>query len=121
MWQKEKVYALRIDGSGLKKSSGYAAGCLALIVFNHFHIKKHLNDAVDTVRKQELQKAREQNDTELSGMLHCNKRFILMQNKAINKNRDMLNYFICKITTAISEGRFMLRVLLEKNTARGVK
>ena len=59
-------------------------------MLDHFHVKKYLNDAVDTVRKQELRKARDRNDNELSGMLHCNKRFILMQNKVTNKKRDML-------------------------------
>jgi len=31
----------------------------ALIVLDHFHVKKYLNDAVDTVRKEELGKAKE--------------------------------------------------------------
>lgn len=62
----------------------------ALIVLDPFHVKKYLNDAVDTVRKQELRKARQHHDTALEGMLHCNKRFILMQNKGSTKKRDLL-------------------------------
>ena len=62
----------------------------AVIVLDHFHVKKYLNDAVDTVRKEELRKARQQNQEELSKVLHCNKRFILMQNKVTDKKRDLL-------------------------------
>lgn len=63
----------------------------ALIVLDHFHVKKYLNDAVDRVRKEELGKARQQNNGELSEILHCNKRFILMQNKVTDKKRDILD------------------------------
>lgn len=86
----KKIEAVASDGARGYLSSTRENARQALIVLDHFHVKKYLNDAVDTVRKQELQKAREQNDKELSGMLHCNKRFILMQNKVTNKKRDML-------------------------------
>ena len=63
----------------------------ALIVLDHFHVKKYLNDAVDRVSKEELNKARQQDNEELSEILHCNKRFILMQNKVTDKKMDILN------------------------------
>ena len=53
----------------------------ALIVLDHFHVKSYLNDAVDSVRKEELRKARQGKNTELADLLHCRKRFILMQGK----------------------------------------
>ena len=86
----EKIEAVACDGAkGYLSSIGqYAKN--ALIVLDHFHIKKYLNDAVDTVRKEELKKARQQNNGELSEMLHCNKRFILMQNKVTNKKQNLL-------------------------------
>lgn len=59
-------------------------------MLDHFHVKKYLNDAVDTVRKEELKKARRENDGELSAVLHCNKRFILMQNKTTSRKLDLL-------------------------------
>jgi transposase len=85
-----KIKAVASDGA-----RGYIASTKehaehALIVLDHFHVKKYLNDAVDTVRKQELQTARSQNNKELTAMLHCNKRFILMQNKVTDKKRDLL-------------------------------
>lgn len=86
----KKIKAVASDGA-----RGYIASTKehaehALIVLDHFHVKKYLNDAVDTVRKQELQTARSQNNKELTAMLHCNKRFILMQNKVTDKKRDLL-------------------------------
>ena len=63
----------------------------ALIVLDHFHVKSYLNDAVDTVRKEELKKARQQNDQEVSRVLHCNKRFILLQNKVSSKQQNLLD------------------------------
>jgi transposase len=62
----------------------------ALIVLDHFHVKKYLNDAVDKIRKDELKRAKEENNSELSQILHCNKRFILMQNKVTTKKRNLL-------------------------------
>ena len=59
-------------------------------MLDHFHVKKYLNDALDSVRKEELKRARQQNNGELSAILHCNKRFILMQNKVTNKKQDLL-------------------------------
>jgi len=62
----------------------------ALIVLDHFHIKKSLNDAIDTVRKEELAKARKTDDTELADLLHCKKKFILMQNKQTKRRENLL-------------------------------
>ena len=53
---------------------------------------------MDIVRKEELKKARQQNNAELSEILHCNKRFILMQNKVTNKKQDLLE----KLATALT-------------------
>ena len=62
----------------------------ALIVLDHFHVKKYLNDAVDSVRKEELSKARKAENAELVSLLHCNKRFILMQNKPSKRKENLL-------------------------------
>jgi len=86
----KKIKAVASDGARGYLSSTKEHAAQALIVLDHFHVKKYLNDAVDTVRKQELQTARSQNNKELTAMLHCNKRFILMQNMVTDKKRDLL-------------------------------
>jgi transposase len=86
----EKIEAVASDGARGFLSSTKAYARNALIVLDHFHVKKYLNDAVDTVRKEELRKARQDNNADLSQILHCNKRFILMQNKVTNKKQELL-------------------------------
>lgn len=85
-----KIEAVASDGARGFLSSTKEHLKNALIVLDHFHIKKYLNDAVDTVRKEELRKARQQDNGELSGILHCNKRFILMQNTVTDKRVSIL-------------------------------
>jgi len=87
----ERIEAVASDGAKGYLSSTRDHAPNALIVLDHFHVKKYLNDAVDAVRKEELKKARQENDGELSQILHCNKRFILMQNKVTHKKRDILD------------------------------
>jgi transposase len=86
----EKIDAVASDGARGYLSSIKEYAKNALIVLDHFHVKKYLNDALDSVRKEELKRARQQNNGELSAILHCNKRFILMQNKVTNKKQDLL-------------------------------
>jgi transposase len=86
----EKIEAVTCDGAKGYLSAIKQHANNALIVLDHFHVKKYLNDAVDTVRKEELKKARRENDGELSAVLHCNKRFILMQNKTTSRKLDLL-------------------------------
>ena len=59
-------------------------------MLDHFNVKKYLNDALGMVRKEDLKRARQQNNGELSAILHCNKRFILMQNNVTNKKQDLM-------------------------------
>lgn len=88
--ESKKIKAVASDGARGFIASTKEHAPDALIVLDHFHVKKYLNDAVDQVRKEELKKARAENDSDLSEILHCNKRFILMQNKVTDKKRNLL-------------------------------
>jgi transposase len=85
-----KIIGVASDGASGYLSSTREHAHNALIVLDHFHVKKYLNDAVDTIRKEELKRARQENNSEVSQILHCNKRFILMQNKVTTRKRDLL-------------------------------
>ena len=87
----ENIQAVASDGARGFLSSTKDFAKNALIVLDHFHVKKSLNDALDTVRKEELRKARKENNDELSQILHCNQRFILMQSKTSKRKMDVLN------------------------------
>jgi transposase len=86
----KKIKAVASDGARGFISSTKENARNALIVLDHFHVKKYLNDAVDKVRKEELKRARQENNSDLAQLLHCNKRFILMQNKVTNKKLNLL-------------------------------
>ncbi len=86
-----RIEAAACDGAGGFISSIRENAKNVIIVLDHFHVKKYLNDAVDTVRKEELRKARKTENTELAEILHCNKRFILMQNKTSKKRENILD------------------------------
>jgi len=84
------IKAVASDGARGYLSATQEHAVNALIVLDHFHIKKSLNDTVDTIRKEELAKARRSADTELADLLHCKKKFILMQNKQSKRREDVL-------------------------------
>ena len=66
----KNIKAVASDGAKGFLSATKAHACDALIVLDHFHVKKYLNDALDTVRKEELKKARQNNNEEVTQILH---------------------------------------------------
>lgn len=90
-----KEQSSKIDAAACDGASGYLSSIKqhaknALIVLDHFHVKSYLNDALDTVRKEELRQARKDKDADLADLLHCRKKFILMQGKSSNRQRNVL-------------------------------
>ena len=86
----EKIEAAACDGARGYLSSIKQHAKNALIVLDHFHVKSYLNEALNTVRKDELRKARKEKDAELTDLLHCRKRFILLQGKPSKRQLDVL-------------------------------
>jgi transposase len=86
-----KIDAVACDGARGFLSSIKKHAKNALIVLDHFHVKSYLNDAMDTVRKEHLQKARKDKNAALADLLHCRKRFILMQGKPTERQRNILD------------------------------
>lgn len=85
------IEAVACDGAKGFLSSIRQHAKNALIVLDHFHVKSYLNDALDTVRKEQLKQARQDENAALVGLLHCRKRFILMQGKTSKKQRHILD------------------------------
>lgn len=86
-----KIDAVACDGARGFLSSIKQHAKNALIVLDHFHVKSYLNDALDTVRKEQLRKARQDENTELADLLHCRKKFILMQGRSSKRQRNILH------------------------------
>lgn len=89
--EREAIEAVACDGASGFLSSTRQHAPNALIVLDHFHVKSYLNDALNEVRKAELNKARkDEEQKELTGLLHCKQRFILMRIKPSRKKTQVL-------------------------------
>lgn len=86
-----KIDAVACDGARGFLSSIRQNATNALIVLDHFHVKSYLNDALDTVRKEQLRKARQDENADLANLLHCRKKFILMQGKSSKRQQNVLD------------------------------
>jgi transposase len=91
-----KESALKIDAVACDGARGFLSSIRqhaknALIVLDHFHVKSYLNDALDTVRKEQLRKARQDKNSALADLLHCRKKFILMQGRPTERQRSILD------------------------------
>lgn len=91
-----KENSLKIDAVACDGARGFLSSIRqnakdALIVLDHFHVKSYLNDALDTVRKEQLRKARQDENADLANLLHCRKKFILMQGKSSKRKQNVLD------------------------------
>ena len=86
-----KIEAVACDGAKGFLSSIKQNAKNALIVLDHFHVKSYLNDALDTVRKEQLRKARQDENADLAELLHCRKRFILLQGQPSKRQQNVLD------------------------------
>lgn len=65
--QRERVEAVAIDMSDEFAGAAKLAAPQAAIVYDKFHVSKHLNEAVDKVRKEEHRQLLEKKDESLTG------------------------------------------------------
>ena len=89
--QRAAIEVVACDGAKGFLSSTRQHATNAMIVLDHFHVKGYLSEALETVRKQELAKAKkDQSQEELASLLHCKQRFILLRNKPSRKKTQVL-------------------------------
>jgi transposase len=84
----EKIESVALDGAQNYISSTNKYAINATIVYDKFHIIQKLNWAVDMVRKEELRKARADENNELVELINCKQRFILLKAKRNLTERD---------------------------------
>jgi len=77
----EKIESVALDGAQTYISSSKNKAINATIVLDRFHAAQKANKAADQVRRDELRKARKNNDEELVELTNCKQRFILLKNK----------------------------------------
>jgi len=97
-----RIESVALDGARTFISSTNKYAVNAIIVYDKFHIMQKLNWAVDMTRKQELRKARKENNNELIDLINCRQRFILLKNKG-NLSESQAGYLkrLCEINEPI--------------------
>jgi len=106
------IDAIACDGAKGFLSSIRQHAQNALIVLDHFHVKSYLNDALDTVRKEQLKKARKDKNTDLADLLHCRKKFILMQGRPSDRQRNILDQ-LAELNDAVYKAMLLKEQFLE--------
>jgi len=78
----QKIESVALDGARafINSTNHYAQN--AMIVYDKFHIMQKLNWAVDMTRKQELRKARKDDNAELVELINCKQRFVLLKKRS---------------------------------------
>jgi len=110
----QRIESVALDGAKhyISSTSRYAVN--ALIVYDRFHIVQKLNWAVDMVRKEELRKARADENNELVELINCRQRFILLKNKNKLTPRQA-NYLqkLCEINQPIYQAMLLKESFLQ--------
>ena len=120
-----KIKSVAIDGARTYISSTQKYALNALIVLDRFHLVKKLNDAVDTVRKEQLYLGRKNANEELIDLTNCKQRFLLLKNKdgLTDKQKDLLKR-LCEINEPIFKAMLLKESFLgiyECNTVESAR
>ena len=75
----KRIESVALDGARTYIGSTARYAVNATIVYDKFHVIQKLNWAVDMVRKQELHKARKDENNKLVELMNCRQRFILLK------------------------------------------
>ena len=118
----KEIKSVALDGARTYISSTNKYAVNALIVYDKFHIVQKLNRTVDTVRKDELQKARKQENEELVELTNCRQRFILLKNKKnLTENQAVYLKRLCEINKSIYEAMLLKESFLEVYSSNNIE
>lgn len=113
----EKIESVAMDGARTYISSTSKHAVNAMIVLDKFHVVAKLNSVVDAVRKQELRKARANEDEELINLIGCKQRFVLLRKKSnrTKKHQRLLDR-MCEINEPIFKAMLLKESFLNLYT-----
>jgi Transposase and inactivated derivatives len=110
----KKIETVALDGAKHYISSTNKYVVNALVVYDKFHVIQKLNQAVDRVRKDELEKAREERNHELIELTNCRQRFILLKDKNnLSKKQEEYLEKLCQINEPIYKAMLLKESFLE--------
>ncbi|MCP4179442.1 MAG: ISL3 family transposase [bacterium] len=110
----KKIKSVALDGAKTYISSTTKYAINALIVYDKFHIVQKLNNTVDSVRKNELKKAKKEEQEEFIELMNCKQRFILLKNKnrLTEKQSNKLEY-LCQLNKTIYKAMLLKEDFLQ--------
>jgi transposase len=98
----KSIESAAMDGARTYLSSTKKYAINALIVLDRFHAVQKINKVSDQVRRDELSKARKNEDDELIALTNCKQRFILLKKRANLSDRQSVSLDkLCKINQPI--------------------
>ena len=111
----QAIETVALDGARTYISSTTNYAVNALIVLDRFHATQKVSKALDQVRRDELSKARKNNNEELIELTNCKQRFILLKNKAnLSEKQSITLSRLCEMN------HFIYKAMLLKESFVGV-
>ncbi len=108
------IKSVALDGARTYIGSTVKYAVNATIVYDKFHVVQKLNWAVDMVRKQELSKARKDENKELVELMNCRQRFILLKKKSkLSEKQSGYLQKLCQINEPIYKAMLLKESFLE--------
>lgn len=110
----ERIESVAMDGAKTYISSTKNYAVNALIVLDRFHATQKANNAADQVRRDELNKARKNEDEELIGLANCKQRFILLKRKNnLSERQSATLARLCEINQPIYKAMLLKESFLQ--------
>lgn len=98
----KKIETVALDGARTYISSTTQYAVNALIVLDRFHATQKASKALDQVRRDELSKARKNDNEELIELTNCKQRFILLKNRGnLTEKQAVSLQRLCEINQPI--------------------
>jgi transposase len=108
------IESVALDGAKTYISSSKKYAVNALIVLDRFHASQKVNGAVDRVRKEELAKARKNEDDEIIQLTNCKQRFVLLKKKShLTERQSCTLKKLCEINEPIYKAMLLKELFLQ--------
>lgn len=110
----QEIESVALDGARTYISSTNKYAVNALVVYDKFHIMQKLNNAVDAVRKEELNKARKDGNNQVVELTNCRQRFILLKSKSkLTEKQNKYLETLCQINKPIYQAMLLKESFLQ--------
>jgi len=115
------IESAAMDGARTYISSTKKYAVNALIVLDRFHATQKVNKTTDQVRRDELSKARKNENEELIALTNCRQRFILLKNKKNLSDRQSVTLKkLCDVNQAIYKAMLLKESFLQTYECKNI-